>query len=388
MIDFLFISNGYGEDAIGAKIAQFASEYSQVAAFPLVGEGVAYRNRGIEVAGSFPPLPGAGVSLWSDFRHGLVGLLRNQWRTLQGMRGRVRFAVAVGDLLPCIFSRFSLKRDYVFVGTAKSVYVQRYNLFERQFLKRSFQAFVRDEETALALKGIGVRWVGNPMLDEIAEEKNPFPPFSGRTVALFPGSRAEAPQNFLIQMEALNALSRSLDASVRGIVLIPPMHSLESFLSKIEGWDGIVVPRADSNVLAEMEQEGVKLLFASDCVGDILRACVLVFGQAGTANEQAAAFGKPIVAFDFDHHRNGKLSWYRWRQKMLLGKALAVAPPRPESLARKAAEILESRALYEEMSASGKARMGPPGGARKIAEFLLQCIGSSNPIPKLSQSPI
>ena len=47
-------------------------------------------------------------------------------------------------------------------------------------------------------------------------------------------------------------------------------------------------------------------------------------GQAGTANEAAAAAGVPVVAFERDRDR--KTAWYRMRQHGLLGEALAVLP--------------------------------------------------------------
>ena len=372
MIDFLFISNGHGEDAIAAKIAQLVSENYSAAGFPLVGEGHAYRNRGIEVVAGIPAPPGGGISLWKDIRGGLLESLLKQWQTLKGFRSRVRHAVAVGDILPCFFARYGLKRDFSFVGTAKSVDVQAYNIFERRILTQAARCFVRDAKTAESLKRRvkKAEWAGNPMMDELDESKSEFPAFRGRTVAVLPGSRDDAPRNFLIQVEALNALARSLDSPVRGIVLVAPTHDIRSFLSKVEGWDGIFAPRLDSAILGEIEQEDVSLIFTDAGIGDVLRASSLVFGQAGTANEQAAGFGRPVVAFDFDYYRNGMLSWYRWRQKKLLGTALEVVYPNAESMGFKAVEILKDRAVYDKIAEEGKARMGPSGGSKKIAEAL------------------
>lgn len=379
MIDFLFVSNGYGEDAIAAKIAEFLSPASQVAGFPLVGNGLPYRSRNVRVLGDFPALPGAGVSLAKDLGNGLFLRLRHQWSALAALRGKVRHAVCVGDIFPCFLARFALRAPFSFVGTAKTNWVQPYHFLERGLLRKASTLFVRDEKTAAHLRkqNVPAQWAGNPMMDEVMEEKIVLPAFQGRTIAVLPGSRSEAVQNFFIQVEALTAVARTLDARVRGIVAVPQTVAPTDFLAKLSGWDGFLRPGAGSGILGELGHGEVSLVFVSGCLGDALRASSLVFGQAGTANEQAAGLGKPVLAFDFNRYRNGKLSWYRWRQERLLGKALSVVRPNAESLAGEAVELFSNRARYEAMSEAGKTRMGPPGGAQKIAEALRAFLNGS-----------
>lgn len=370
-IDFLFISNGYGEDAIAAKIASLLPEPGRAAAFPLVGEGKDYARRGIAVARAFPPPPSAGVSLSRDVKGGLIPLLRKEWRALRGLTGEVECAVAVGDAFPAFMARHALRKKFLFVGTAKSVNVQAYNFFERGLMRRSEAVFVRDAATAEALrrKGIAARYEGNPMMDEAAESRIPFPPFDGVTIALFPGSRGDAVQNFVIQVEALSALRRRAGGKIRGIAVLPPTIPLEAFAAKLSAWDSAVAAGGE-NFQCQYEQESVSLFLTSGFLGDALAASALVFGQAGTANEQAAGLGKPVIAFDFDLMRNGKLSWYRWRQKKLLGDSLQIVRVSSEAMADKAWEILESRQAYERLSACGKTRIGGAGASAAIAGVL------------------
>ncbi len=380
MIDFLFVSNGYGEDAIGANIAEIISAKYQVAAFPLVGHGKPYQLRGISVVKSFPALPGEGVSLRKDIQGGLLSLLRLEWKALSQLHDQVEEAVSIGDIFPTLLSCWALKRKFSFVGTAKSVDVQPYNVFERFVLRKASRIYVRDERTATSLVGKGVKaeWAGNPMMDEVAVSKVHFPAFTGRTIAILPGSREDAPQNLSIQAEALNALSRNLSTPIRGLVAIPPTLTLQALLSKFNGWDGMLVANSEPGILGQIVHGNVLLLLVSGCLGDVLRASSLVFGQAGTANEQAAGLGKPVIAFDFSLYRNGTLSWYRWRQKKLLGESLVVVYPNAELLAAKAANVFQDRTLYLQMAEEGKARLGASGASPKIAEALMRGIGGTS----------
>jgi len=372
MIDFLFVSNGYGEDAIAASIASRLSKDCKVAAFPLVGEGSSYARHGIPILRSFAPLPSAGVSISEDAQNGLFPLLIKQWKALKSVRNEVTAAVAVGDIVPCFLSRYALKRPFHFVGTAKSVMIQAYNVLEQMLIRKAETSFVRDQETAQFLnrRKVPSLWVGNPMMDEVEEVFIHFPDSPGRTIAVLPGSRADAPENFLLQVEALTAIAQSQAVPLRAFVGLPTTLSPNDFFNKLKNWDGAISEKPQKGLIGQAVQGNLLLLFTQDCLGDILRASSIVLGQAGTANEQAAGMGKPIVAFDFDGYRDGNLSWYRWRQKKLLEEALLVTIPRPDFLAQMVIEILNNRKLYDAMSDEGKKRMGSSGACQKIADTL------------------
>ncbi|MHB2016552.1 MAG: hypothetical protein ACYCW6_06340 [Candidatus Xenobia bacterium] len=67
-----------------------------------------------------------------------------------------------------------------------------------------------------------------------------------------------------------------------------------------------------------------------------------------------------------------KPGWYRARQKGLLGEALRVVPRDGQQIAAAAREILSNPALYEEMAAAGRARMGPPGASARMADAIIE----------------
>ncbi len=109
-------------------------------------------------------------------------------------------------------------------------------------------------------------------------------------------------------------------------------------------------------------------------LGPLLERVTLVLGQAGTANEAAAAAGVPVVAFE--RERDKKSRWYRQRQRGLLAGALAVLPERlPDAVAGVQA-ILDDPARRARMGEIGRAQMGGAGGARRIAARIASLIAA------------
>ena len=66
-------------------------------------------------------------------------------------------------------------------------------------------------------------------------------------------------------------------------------------------------------------------------IGGILAGATLAIGQAGTANEAAAASGVPVVALELTGDRRS--GWYRMRQERLLADAMLVVPGDPVAAA-------------------------------------------------------
>jgi uncharacterized protein (TIGR03492 family) len=100
-----------------------------------------------------------------------------------------------------------------------------------------------------------------------------------------------------------------------------------------------------------------------------VRASGLIVGQAGTANEAAAACGVPVVALE-----TATGSWYRMRQQRLLGDALAVLPVEAEAAAAEIRDLLADQPRLAHMRAAGRERMGRAGGARAIAQAITECL--------------
>jgi uncharacterized protein (TIGR03492 family) len=106
---------------------------------------------------------------------------------------------------------------------------------------------------------------------------------------------------------------------------------------------------------------------------DILHAARVVLGTSGTANEQAVALGRPVVAFPVPpDYSNAFLA----NQKRLLGPALTLAPANPAQVAAAAHAWLDDPAKAELAGRQGQARVGGSGGSEAIAIDLLAQAGA------------
>lgn len=104
-----------------------------------------------------------------------------------------------------------------------------------------------------------------------------------------------------------------------------------------------------------------------------LDAAEVVVGLAGTANEQAAGLGRPVVAFP------GRGTQFTRRfldtQKRLLGDALLATPSDPLATASEVLSLLNDTPRMQRMAEIGRSRMGPPGGTAKVAAFVAGIVG-------------
>ena len=371
----LFIANGHGETAIAARIARDvlanddAGSPSACDLFPLVGTGGGAGS--VPLVGPRRAMPSGGLvamgnvrAFASDLRAGFLGLLGAQLRFLRDVRERYDVVVAVGDAYALALSLRVGPRP-IFVGTAKSVYVAPYGPFERTLLRRAAAIFVRDEPTAQLLRrqGVAARAPGNVIVDLVRVDPTVT---GGAWLGLLPGSRVAAYGDAVRLARVVRALG-SRRPGTRGKLSIAPTLASERFGRELaaDGWivaegaPGAFVARAGETELHAWTGE----------LGGLLAGSVAVLGQAGTANEQAAACGIPVVALDDAAHGSG--AWYRMRQRRLLGDGLLLLPTDPRVAAGKLAELLENPARLAKMGAAGRARMGPGGGSAAIAAAIL-----------------
>ncbi len=382
----LFVTNGHGEAAIAGRIAldvRALLPEARLEHLALVGN---------QTAGAMPDvgprraMPSGGLiamgnarNLAQDLRAGLLALTLAQARFLRGSRGAYDIAVAVGDVYALAMA-FLARARTVFVGSAKSVDVAPYGAFEERLLSRAAACFVRDEATAQALHGHGVEAdVANAIVDLFWSPQDPnvdasvagFKP----AVALFPGSRESAYEDaeFLIAVAGELAARRP---SLGAVLSISPGLDAGRFASAAHnaGWDVGLTPHESSPfVLSRNRREIVRSWRGA--LGPLLSRVGLVLGQAGTANEAAAAAGLPVVAFERDRDR--KARWYRERQRGLLGEALAVFPGNLSEAVTGVSAILDDPERRRSMGEIGRARMGASGGARRIAERIAGLARSS-----------
>lgn len=349
----LFVTNGHGEAAIAARIAQETRALTDLRTdhFGLVGErlgGVDFPDVGPQRA-----LPSGGLvamgnvaAFARDLRAGFVGLFARQVGFLRAARGRYAAIVAVGDAYACALARIA-GGPLIFVGTAKSVHVAPYGPGERRIIGAARRIYVRDAATADDLRrhGVPAEAPGNVIVDLLATEirvdwRAPI------RLALLPGSRERA------YADALRIAAVVAELRERA-------PALDAVLS--------IAPNLDPRRFAPaLERGGLRPW--SGPLGALLHGATLVIGQSGTANEAAAAEGLPVVALDLDDASRD--AWYRKRQMGLLGDALAIVSGDPPSAAAAIEALLADEVRRARMGAIGRERMGGPGGAAAIAREL------------------
>lgn len=372
----LFVANGHGESAIAARIARAVGAYDAGIAcdlFPLVGTGPG-GGAPPTVVGPRRDLPSGGLvamgnvrAFGADLRAGFLRLLCEQLAFLAAARTRYDAVVAVGDIY-ALGLAFVARRPTAFVGTAKSVYVAPYGPGERLLLRRAARTFVRDAATAeqLRAQGVAADAPGNAIVD-LAGRSALVP---GRWLGVLPGSRATAYADGVRLARVARALG-PLEPEIGTLFSVAPTLDAARFADVLagDGWT-VAADGREAHVPFEARAGAARLRLWTGPLGDLLGASTVVLGQAGTGNEQAAAFGLPVIVLD--DGRGG--AWYRMRQRRLLGDALALVSDRPDAAAAAIAALFGDAPRRAMMGAAGRERMGAPGGAATIAAAVAEML--------------
>lgn len=363
----LLVSNGYGEDLMGAALARAVGQRgAEVTAYPLVGTGLAYQREDIPLLDPRRTLPTAGFGFrtglraaWEDLRAGWIALTLAQRRTLRRFRGQQKVVVAIGDVF-CLWMASAAGGKTVYVPTAKSEHNDPHRWFELALVRRlAVFSFPRDEATAQRFRraGLPAEFVGNLMMDCLEFTGEAFDlPQDAPVVLLLPGSRRDAPENLAQLWAAARQLAR-WRPDVRFLLAVSPSV------------DPGQLARGCAAVLDPpwMRAPELQVRWTRNFADAAARAWV-VLGMAGTAHEQAAGLGKPVVAFPGRGVQFNRK--FLHLQARLLGDALV--PVRgPEEAAQVALRLLENPEERLRRGQVGKARMGPPGGASRMADYLL-----------------
>lgn len=372
----LLLSNGHGEDTIGATLApRLAARGFAVEAMPIVGDGGPYRRLGLPLLGPTQAMPSGGfiygrpVALAGDLRHGLIELTLGQIRALQAHRHRFRFVLAVGDIVPLAFAWLS-RAPFAFVGCAKSDYYLHgrpgsYLWHERALLRhaRCRGVYPRDEVTTrnLARYGISATYLGNPMMDDLTPVGLDLPG-AGRTIALLPGSRQEAYSNMAILLRTVAAIARTAPGEpgepVRFLAAIAPGLALAPLAA--DGW------QLDGQTLRNPENTEVHLI--PGAFADVAHAADLALAMAGTATEQVVGLGKPVITIPGPGPQF--TASFAEAQTRLLGPSILCLPDDPERVAHMTWGLFADPARLAAIAENGRARMGQAGASDRIAEAI------------------
>ncbi len=376
----LFLSNGHGEDIVGAKIAQELmgiAPYIDVIAMPVVGEGKAYEAIGVKIVGPRLIMPSGGLiwrrplALLRDIQVGLLSVARDQIRILKALSSDVDLVVGVGDKVILFLNAWFTKKPMVFVGLADSKYYagtrRVYTNPERKIMRKWCKGvFVRDEPTAQDLNdnGVAARYVGNPMMDTFDITGEDFGMGSKETIiGILPGSRGDAYENARFILKVVYSLSQKACDAIGFLLALAPTLSIYELADHltVDGWRLSEVKPG----LWSFQLSPAQVLVTGDLFGDVLATSHMVIGLTGTANEQAAGLGKPVITFPgMGQQINAR---FVMGQKKLLGDAVLVVEGNEESVTNAVFQLITQQEQYNFMSQAGRARMGDSGGSRRIA---------------------
>ncbi|NMG05941.1 lipid-A-disaccharide synthase-related protein [Brasilonema sp. UFV-L1] len=432
----LVLSNGHGEDVIAVRILKQLQQQPsppEIFALPLVGQGYAYQGLDIPLIGSVRTMPSGGFVYMDgrqfvrDVQGGLLQLTVSQikavrhWVNTQKKSGYRIAILAVGDIVPLIFAWLS-GAQYSFVGTAKSEYYVRdevsllkrkakgawwesfsgsvYHPWERWLMSRQRckAVFPRDSLTAEILKSLSITAfdLGNPMMDDL-EPTISHPRFYNTdvenqelarplVVTLLPGSRPpEAYANWQQMMIAVSAImalfseQEFLRHTTCGTVVflgaIAPSLHIESIRQILESQGfcpyaepPIQIP--DKSALTFKQKNGFFLL-SQNAYNDCLHQGDLAIAMAGTATEQFVGLGKPVITIP----GKGPQFTYAFAeaQSRHLGPSIILIEE-PTQVAKEVKSLLANPDRLQLIAENGIRRMGKPGAAKRIAEYLMELL--------------
>ncbi len=393
----LFVSNGHGEDAIGAFLAKTMLELQpdlEIEAVPIVGRGNVYEKAGINVLGPRWNPPSGGFTFTSldlflkDWRDGMRQKTHEQHWAIRNAKADVvmivgdiyalwvTFSFAFKEAKPRVFQYQPLVSRYYQDGMnagdklerTSRVTVDSFVLPERLYMKRAEKVFTRDERSAAWLRELGVphaKFLGNIMMDLLTPELELQTVLDARPVlALLPGTRNDYLFSFPIMLET--------------VALLPEFQSFAAFSGNLDalelptGWVWTTGKIVDNLTRVAKHSSGIEVPIFEHGFAALLQAARVVLGTSGTGNEQAVGLGKPVIGFPTTGPQY--LEGFAKAQKRLLGLGLTLIQPDPEILARAVQAAHQDQAFRAQVAQAGLERMGLPGGAKRIALEVLSAL--------------
>lgn len=412
----LCLSNGHGEDEIAVRILRELRQQAagiEIAALPIVGEGHAYQKAAIPLIGTVKAMPSGGFiymdgrQLARDIQGGLLKLTVTQvgavrrWAAKSTAAVEASLILAVGDVVPLLFAWLS-GSPFAFVGTAKSEYYLRdeqgmidrpwwsdrlerwtnciYLPWERWLMQRPHcrAVFPRDRITAqfLQQRGIPAIDLGNPMMDGLIVPNLPTVELSradkeaALTLLLLPGSRPpEAYNNWDILLQAVNALINHMGVPLKFLAAVAPSLELEVLQKLLVNyrWQAI----APDQFRVGTGHQQATLMLAKDRFAEYLHQAEVAIAMAGTATEQFVGLGKPVITIPGEGPQF--TPQFAEAQTRLLGPSVhRVATP--QQVPAILHSLLQDPDRLHLIAENGHRRMGKPGAAERIANYLIQQI--------------
>lgn len=390
----LLVSNGHGEDLSGALLGQaLRRQGATVAAVPLVGDGDPYRRAEIPVLGHTRSYSTGGLGYTSGVGR-LTEVLQGQVLYLLGRSWRLWSAarhadglVVIGDVIPVLLA-WSCRRP---VATYLVAYSSHYEGKLRLpwpcgpcLASRRFRAvFARDALTAEDLSGQlrrPVRFLGNPFMDHLRAEPVPTPAAEAPPqVLLLPGSRRpEALDNLGLMLQLLERLPPAAHHCRFAAALVSDItaEALATLINR-GGWE---LEADRSGHPLGLRRGDLRLELHWGQFAPLLVRSRVVVAMAGTASEQAAGLGIPVLQLA---GRGPQFTaGFAEAQRRLLGPGVVCAPGPVGAEATLAASatllqgLLTDEDLRSRCRLEGDRRLGPGGGSDRLARAMLEALAA------------
>lgn len=354
----LFITNGYGEDSVGAEIVKRLPPSLVADAYPTLGPGKAYA--GISpVVGPRAHLASEGSrvakgTVARDIATGGLGTLLPGLKFMRSVSDAYDHVVVIGDFVGVLGCWLAGIRGITYLDVYKTGYGRPYSGLERRIIAKTCRrVFNRSPQLAATLRAIGVDALaaGNVMMDTITtgDYAAGLRRSLLRAVTLLPGSREQTAENFATQAAALR--------------LIPEDERPDIFLA-LAGSASL----DDLGRAANLRVEGDRLVgdltlhTARGAMRNMVEASDLVLSQAGTATIQSLGLGVPAVTFTRKTDRMKRF----FEENRLFGGARLLSTDDPADLARTTLRLLRDPAELQRLGKIGRERIGGPGVIEKI----------------------
>lgn len=371
---FLIISNGHGEDAIAAGIAERLQESASVEAYPMIGSGKSYDNI-CRIVGPRATLASEGWrnvkgSVRRDVVNGGLGIIPPALKFIRSAARQYDQIVVVGDMTGVLACLLTGIRGITYLDVYKTGAARLYSGLESWVIAKTCrQVFCRAENLAELLRQAGVRASapGNLMMDTIPQGEYDAAARRRRdlAVALLPGSRALTAESFALQVSAL----RQLPADLRPDVFVAVAGSVNvEDLTRAAGLNRLPLLSSEPDDLGALTDGALTInLVRGRAMGNVLATADVVMSQAGTASVQALGLGRPVITFRNARDRQSRFD----DEQRLFGDARVIVEAEPSQISAALKQLLGSPAERQRLGAIGQERIGPPGAIDSVLEAVL-----------------
>lgn len=359
----LVISNGIGEDSVGAELVRRLPASIKASAYPTLGSGAAYAGV-CEIVGPRADLASRGSrvakgTVAKDLAGGLLATVPPGLAFMRRVRNAYDRVLVIGDFIGVGGCFLSGIRNVIYVDVYKTGYGRPYLRLERWVIAHTCRTvFCRHPALAESLEASGVdaRAVGNVMMDTIPRRGGDAGVLRTRptAVTLLPGSRGETAANFALQVDAIRRLPEALRPDVF-LALAAGVDAAELAQAAGLTWDGAAM-RGDLVVQV-----------ACGALGDLVEGSDLVLSQAGTATIQSLGLGRPVISFT----RPGDRMKRHRDESRLFGEARLLVADDAGAIAEALAGLLADAEEQARRGAIGRERIGGPGAIDEIIAALM-----------------